>query len=48
MGRRFRESHAHVGAADYVIAATADYLDAELLTRNVEHYPMFANLRPAL
>lgn len=47
-GRRFRRSHAHVGAVDYLIAATADYLDADLLTRNVKHYPMFPGLSPAL
>ena len=47
-GRQYRKSHAHVGAVDYLIAATADYLGADLLTRNVRHYPMFHDLQAAL
>ncbi len=30
---------------DYLIAATAQVLDARLLTRNVRHFPMFPGLR---
>jgi predicted nucleic acid-binding protein len=31
--------------ADYLIAATAQVLDARLITRNVRHFPMFPDLR---
>lgn len=46
--RTYRRSHADVGAVDFLIAASADYLEAELLTRNVKHFPMFPDLVPAL
>jgi predicted nucleic acid-binding protein len=46
--RKFRSSHAHVGAVDYLIAATAERFGAELITRNVKHYPMFPGLSPAV
>lgn len=42
--RSFRRSHAGIGAADYLIAGTALALDAELLTTNVRHFPMFERL----
>ena len=42
--RRFRRSHAAIDIADYVIAATAVLLDADLLTHNVKHFPMFPDL----
>lgn len=45
--RRHRRSHPGIGVPDYVIAATADVLGAELLTLNVRHYPMFEGLEPA-
>jgi predicted nucleic acid-binding protein len=45
-----RHRRAHSGGiddADYLIAATALLLDAELLTTNVRHFPMIAGLEPA-
>ncbi|MBI4704252.1 MAG: type II toxin-antitoxin system VapC family toxin [Deltaproteobacteria bacterium] len=45
--REYRRSHPGIDLVDYVIAATADVLDAELLTLNVKHFPMFGALRPA-
>jgi predicted nucleic acid-binding protein len=41
-----RGSHSGIDAMDYLIAATADVLDAPLLTMNVRHFPMFAGLQP--
>lgn len=46
LARRYRRSHAAIDDVDYVIGATAVVLDAELLTTNVRHFPMFAGLRP--
>ncbi len=43
--REFRRSHANVGIADFLVAATADVLGFELATLNVGHYPMFKRLR---
>ena len=43
---RFGRSHASIDVPDYVIAATAERLDADLLTRNVKHFPMFPDLEP--
>lgn len=45
-GRGLRRSHANVGVADLIIAATAEQLDLPLATTNVRHYPMFKGLRP--
>ncbi|CAN5238196.1 type II toxin-antitoxin system VapC family toxin [soil metagenome] len=42
--RHYRASHSGICTADYLIAATAQVLDAPLLTRNVRHFPMFAEL----
>jgi predicted nucleic acid-binding protein len=39
--------HTGIDVVDYVIAATAEELGAELMTLNVRHFPMFAALRPA-
>jgi predicted nucleic acid-binding protein len=36
-----------VDPVDYVIAATAEMLNAELWTTNVNHFPMFPDLRSA-
>jgi predicted nucleic acid-binding protein len=47
LARRFRRSHVGIAASDYLIAATALALDAELLTTNVRHFPMIEGLRPA-
>ena len=45
--RRYRTAHSGIEDADYLIAATALELDADLLTTNVRHFPMLAELQPA-
>jgi predicted nucleic acid-binding protein len=45
LARRYRKSHSGIGAVDYLIAATAIVIDADLLTTNVRHFPMFTKLR---
>jgi predicted nucleic acid-binding protein len=47
LARRSRKSHSGIGAIDYLIAATAIVTDADLLTTNVRHFPMFTKLKPA-
>jgi predicted nucleic acid-binding protein len=47
LARRFRPSYGGIEDVDYLIAATAVLLDAELLTTNVKHFPMFEGLRRA-
>ncbi|MGL4175365.1 MAG: type II toxin-antitoxin system VapC family toxin [Dermatophilaceae bacterium] len=42
--REYRRSHAAIGIADYLIAATADVHGCRLATLNVKHFPMFADL----
>lgn len=44
--RRFRRSHGGIDVVDYVIAATAGLLEADLATLNVRHFPMIKGLRP--
>ena len=41
---RFGRSHPGIGPVDYVIGATAERLDAELLTVSSDRFPMFPNL----
>lgn len=45
LARRYRKSHSGIGAVDYLIAATALVIDADLLTTNVRHFPMFTELQ---
>lgn len=45
--REYRASHKGIDVADYLIAATATVLDAEVLTTNVRHFPMLPGLRSA-
>ncbi len=45
--RRFRRSHGAIDIVDYVIAATAEAFDADLVTLNVRHFPMLPKLRSA-
>jgi predicted nucleic acid-binding protein len=45
LARRFRGAHSGIDDVDYMIAATAIVLDAELLTTNVRHFPMLDGLR---
>lgn len=47
LARRHRRAHSGIDDADYLIAATALLLDADLLTMNVRHFPMLSGLRPA-
>ena len=44
--RDYGRSHG-VGLADGIIAATATTEEAELMTLNVKHYPMFSGIEPA-
>ncbi len=46
LGRRYRHSHQRLSIVDFLIAGTAQLLDAELATANVRHYPMFPGLTP--
>ena len=45
--RTYRRSHPGIDVVDYVVAATADVLEANLLTLNVKHFPMVRGLKPA-
>jgi predicted nucleic acid-binding protein len=47
LARRHRRAHSGIDDADYLIAATALLLDAQLLTTNVRHFPMLTDLAPA-
>lgn len=47
LARDHRRSHSGIDDADYLIAATTLLLDADLLTTNVRHFPMFKGLKPA-
>jgi predicted nucleic acid-binding protein len=42
---RFVRSHRSIDTVDFIIAATAELLDAELWTLNLRHFPMFPELR---
>lgn len=44
LAHRHRRAYGGIDDADYLIAATAIVLDAELLTTNVRHFPMLAEL----
>lgn len=45
LARKHRTAYSGIDDVDYVIAATALVLDAELLTTNVRHFPMLPGLR---
>ena len=45
LSRKHRPAHAGIDTVDYVIAATAVLLDADLLTTNVGHFPMLKGLK---
>jgi hypothetical protein len=47
LAQRHRRSHSGIDDADYLIAATALLLEAELLTTNVRHFPMIEGLESA-
>ena len=46
LAREHRLAHSGIDDADYLIAATALLLEADLLTTNVRHFPMLPGLRP--
>lgn len=46
LARRHRRTHSGIDDADYLIAATALLLEADLLTTNVRHFPMLPGLAP--
>jgi predicted nucleic acid-binding protein len=46
LANAYLRSHPGVDPVDYIIAATAQELGATLWTRNVKHFPMFAELAP--
>jgi len=46
LGRTWLPSHRGIDGADLAIAATVILLRGRLLTLNVPHFPMFADLRP--
>ncbi len=45
LARRYRRSHATIDTTDYLIAAAAKSIEAQLVTLNVRHFPMFEGLR---
>lgn len=45
LGRRWLPGHHTIDGADLAIAATAIRSGSRLLTRNVRHFPMFADLQ---
>lgn len=47
LAQRHRRAHSGIDDADYLIAATALLLEADLLTTNVRHFPMIRGLDPA-
>jgi predicted nucleic acid-binding protein len=44
--RKHHRAHSGIDDADYLIAATALLLEADLLTTNVRHFPMLPGLQP--
>ncbi len=47
LARKYRAAHGRIDDVDYLIAATALLLEAELVTSNVRHFPMLAGVRAA-
>ena len=47
LAREHRRAYGGIDDVDYLIAATALILEAELLTTNVRHFPMLAGLHSA-
>lgn len=45
LAQRHLASHGGIDTVDYVVAATAESVGAELYTRNVKHFPMVPGLR---
>jgi len=47
LAQSHRQAHSGIDDADYLIAATALLLEADLLTTNVRHFPMLPGLAAA-
>lgn len=47
LARGRRKSHPGIDVVDFMIASAAESLGARLLTRNVKHFPMIPELKPA-
>jgi predicted nucleic acid-binding protein len=47
LAQAHRRARSGIDDADYLIAATALLLEADLLTTNVRHFPMLEGLEPA-
>jgi len=47
MAQRYRSSHSGIDTTDYLVAAAAQSVGADLVTLNVRHFPMFEGLEPA-
>jgi len=47
LARTFRPAFSGIEDEDYIVAATALEFEADLLTRNVRHFPMLSGLQPA-
>ena len=47
LGRPFQRSHQGISITDLMLAAAVERVGGQLLTRNVRHFPMFPELRPA-
>lgn len=45
MARQYLRSHPGVDLVDFVIAATAEWLEADVWTRNTKHFPMLQRAR---
>jgi predicted nucleic acid-binding protein len=46
MAAEYRLAHSGIDPIDYLIAATATVVGADLLTTNLRHFPMISGLRP--
>lgn len=46
LGRHWQSRNSGIDLADFVVAATAIRLRADLKTRNTKHFPMFEDLTP--
>lgn len=45
LGRQWLPSHSGIDAADFIVAATTQTVGAQLLTKNIRHFPMIPGLR---
>ena len=43
----YRRSHSVIDTVEFLLAAATQELNAQLLTLNVKHFPMFPGLKPA-